>query len=500
MQSSSIRITRQQLEKGEITVLQTVKNFLSVIDSKNEEIFALTSVSAEPALERAQKIDEKIKAGTAGKLAGVVIAMKEAIVEKGQIATSGSKMLEHFESVYGSTAVEKLLAEDAIIIGRANMDEFAMGSSTENSAFGVTKNPHNTDCVPGGSSGGSAAAVAAGMCHAALGSDTGGSVRQPASLCGVVGLRPTYGRISRYGLIAYASSFDSIGPLTYNVEDAALLLEVLAGKDAADATSSTQPVEKYTESVGKSVKGMKVGLPEEYFGEGLDQDVQKMVMDRIGELEKAGAEIVPLKLPLTKYAVATYYILATAEASSNLARFDGIRYGHRADQKKVAADLAAEKKKIQDAGGDVSVIDSPLIRLYKQSRTEGFGTEVKRRIMLGTYVLSSGYYDAYYAKAQKIRRLIQEDFKSAFGKCDVIVSPTSPTTAFKIGEKTDDPLQMYLSDIYTISANLAGIPAISVPAGMHPADNLPVGIQFMAPHFGESELFRVASAVEAAQK
>lgn len=496
MQSSSIRITREQLTNGESSVVQTVQSFLSVIESKNEEVFAFTSISAKPALERAAEIDKKIKDGTAGRLAGAVIAMKEAIVEKGQIATAGSKMLEHFESVYGSSAVEKLLAEDAIIIGRVNMDEFAMGSSTENSAFGITRNPHNTDCVPGGSSGGSAAAVAAGMCHAALGSDTGGSIRQPASLCGIVGLRPTYGRVSRYGLIAYASSFDSIGPLTANVEDAALLLEILAGEDPMDGTSSSQPVDSYTDAVGKSVEGLRVGLPEEYFNESLDKNIHKLVMNRIDALEKAGAVIVPLKLPLTKYAVATYYILATAEASSNLARYDGIRYGHRADQKKVMAELAAEKRKIQDNGGDVSVVDSPLIRLYKQSRTEGFGTEVKRRIMLGTYVLSSGYYDAYYAKAQKIRRLIQDDFKSAFRHCDVIVSPTSPTTAFKIGEKTDDPLQMYLSDIYTISANLAGIPAISVPAGIHPEDGLPVGIQFMAPHFAESELFRAASAIE----
>ncbi len=487
---------RQLLENGEQSAEENVSRFLTNIEAQNDTLHAFTQVYTDAALKRAAEVDQKIKAGRGGKLAGAVIGIKEAIVQRGEKATAGSRMLENFESVYDATAVRRLLDEDAIIIGRMNMDEFAMGSSTENSAFGPTRNPHDTERVPGGSSGGSAAAVAADMCHATLGSDTGGSIRQPASFCGVTGLRPTYGRVSRYGLIAYASSFDSIGPLTRTVEDAGLILEVLAGHDVHDATSSAREVEDYAQAAGQSVEGLRIGLPEEYFGDGLEAETGKLVRKRIEELEARGAIVVPLTLPHTKVAIATYYILATAEASSNLARYDGIRYGHRADQKKVAQDLAAEKKAIQDAGGDISELDSALIRLYKQSRTEGFGTEVKRRIMLGTYVLSAGYYDAYYGKAQRIRRLIQNDFIQAFNKCDVIVSPTSPGTAFRIGEKTDDPLQMYLSDIYTISANLAGIPAISVPAGKHATDGLPVGIQFMAPHFAEKQLIRAAAAVE----
>lgn len=497
MHSTSILKTRQQLDNKELRVQDVVESFLQTLKSKDDDIRAFTSIAGEQAMSRAAEVQQKIDAGTAGKLAGAVIGIKEAIVQKGRLSTSGSRMLEKYESVYNATVVEKLEAEDAIIIGRTNMDEFAMGSSTENSAFQITRNPHNTDKVPGGSSGGSAAAVAANMCHATLGSDTGGSIRQPAALCGVVGLRPTYGRVSRYGLIAYASSFDSIGPLTHNVEDAALILEVLAGKDKMDATSSTMPVEVYAADLQKnrSVRGLRIGFPEEYFGEGLDPAIKDIILKKVDKLKEQGAEVVPVHLPNTKYAIATYYILATAEASSNLARFDGIRYGHRADQKKTLETLAAEKKALEKEGEDTSGLDTALIRLYKQSRTEGFGTEVKRRIMLGTYVLSSGYYDAYYAKAQKMRRLIQQDFQEAFKACDVLVSPTSPTTAFDVGSKIDNPLQMYLNDIYTISANLAGIPALSVPAGMHPEDQLPAGIQFMAPHFKESLLFRAGSAV-----
>jgi aspartyl-tRNA(Asn)/glutamyl-tRNA(Gln) amidotransferase subunit A len=497
LHSTSILKTRQQLDNKELRVQDVVESFLQTLKSKDDDIRAFTSIAGEHAMSRAAEVQQKIDAGTAGKLAGAVIGIKEAIVQKGRLSNSGSRMLEKYESVYNATVIDKLEAEDAIIIGRTNMDEFAMGSSTENSAFQITRNPHNTDKVPGGSSGGSAAAVAANMCHATLGSDTGGSIRQPAALCGVVGLRPTYGRVSRHGLIAYASSFDSIGPLTHNVEDAALMLEVLAGKDQMDATSSSMPVDTYAAGLREnaSVKGLRIGFPEEYFGEGLDPHIKDIILKKVDELKEQGAEIVPVHLENTKYAVATYYILATAEASSNLARFDGIRYGHRADQKKTLETLAAEKKALEKAGEDTAELDTALIRLYKQSRTEGFGTEVKRRIMLGTYVLSSGYYDAYYAKAQKMRRLIQQDFQEAFKACDVLVSPTSPTTAFDVGSKIDNPLQMYLNDIYTISANLAGIPALSVPAGMHPEDQLPVGIQFMAPHFKESLLFRAGSAV-----
>lgn len=498
MHSTSIRDTRRQLAGKEVSLRDVVGSCLNTIKEKDDVIRAFTSVAEHDALmQRAEGVQQRLDNGTAGKLAGAVIGIKEAIVQKGQLSTAGSRMLEQYESVYDATVIEKLEAEDAIIIGRTNMDEFAMGSSTENSAIQLTRNPHNTDRVPGGSSGGSAAAVAANMCHATLGSDTGGSIRQPAGLCGVVGLRPTYGRVSRHGLIAYASSFDSIGPLTHTVEDAALMLEVLAGKDAMDATSSEMPVEEYTAALANdsAMEGLRIGVPAEYFGEGLDPAVKDIILEKVDGFKKQGAVVVPVKLPNTKYAIATYYILATAEASSNLARFDGIRYGHRADQKEALETLAAEKKELEKAGKDTATLDTALIRLYKQSRTEGFGTEVKRRIMLGTYVLSSGYYDAYYAKAQKMRRLVQQDFKAAFTTCDVLVSPTSPTTAFKVGEKIDDPLQMYLNDIYTISANLAGIPALSVPAGMHPEDGLPVGIQFMAPHFKESALFRAGAAV-----
>jgi aspartyl-tRNA(Asn)/glutamyl-tRNA(Gln) amidotransferase subunit A len=397
------------------------------------------------------------------------------ISEKGKITSCASNILRNFEAVYDATVIERLKAADAVLIGRLNMDEFAMGSSNENSIYGPTKNPRDTSRVPGGSSGGSAAAVAAGFCDATLGSDTGGSIRQPAGFCGVVGLKPSYGRVSRYGLVAYASSFDSIGPLAHTVKDAATILEVIAGRDANDMTSSDKPVPEYSSFVGQSVNGLRIGVPAEYFGEGLDSEIRAKIESLILALEAEGATVVPITLPHTPYAIATYYVLATAEASSNLARFDGVRYGHRA---------IAE-------GTD----ESGLVRLYKQSRSEGFSTEVKRRIMLGTYVLSAGYYEAYFGKAQKIRRLIQNDFKNAFSQVDVIISPTSPTTAFKFGENSDDPVKMYLNDIYTISANLAGICGISVPCGTH-SDGMPIGVQFMADAFNEEQLIRAGSAVE----
>jgi len=494
LKNIDIRTTQLDVAKGRASLQEIVQLYLSRIREKNEELNLFTQTYPDEALEKASLIQKKLENGTAGKLAGAVIGMKEAIVQKGKTATAGSRMLSTFKSVYSATVVEKLEAEDAIIIGRMNMDEFAMGSSNENSAHGPARNPHNSTMVPGGSSGGSAAAVAAGMCHATLGSDTGGSIRQPASLCGVVGLKPTYGRVSRYGLIAYASSFDCIGPLTTNVEDAARLLQVMAGRDARDSTTSTIAAGDYISALDESVEGLKIGVPSQYFGDGLDPEIKERIETVIQELENKGAVPVPIDMPSTPFAIATYYILATAEASSNLARYDGIRFGHRA-QNKLKEALIAEKKAIEAANGDISTLDSALVRLYKQSRTEGFGTEVKRRIMLGTYVLSAGYYDAYYGKAQRIRRMIQDDFTSAFKKVDVLVSPTSPTTAFELGAKTDDPLQMYLSDIYTISANLAGIPGISVPAGFH-SNGLPIGIQFTAPHFNESVLFRAGKAVE----
>jgi aspartyl-tRNA(Asn)/glutamyl-tRNA(Gln) amidotransferase subunit A len=386
------------------------------------------------------------------------------------------------------------------------MDEFAMGSSNENTIHGPATNPHNSKFVTGGSSGGSAAAVAANMCNFSLGSDTGGSIRQPASYCGVVGLKPTYGRVSRYGLVAFASSFDCIGPFAHSVEDAALLLEFLSGKDPMDQSSSDLPVDRYRDAVNDDSK-LKIGVPDEYFSDGLDDEIRSGIEDQLSQLEREGHELVKINLPHTEYAIATYYILATAEASSNLARYDGIRYGHRADFDQVEEELKKEQialeERLEIAKGEerekildkIARADSPLVRLYKNSRTEGFGKEVKRRIMLGTYVLSSGYYDAYFAKAQKVRRLIKEDFSRAFSEVDVIVSPTAPTTAFELGSNQDDPVQMYLNDIYTISANLAGICGISVPAGTH-SNGLPYGIQFMGDSFKENNILRAGRAIE----
>jgi aspartyl-tRNA(Asn)/glutamyl-tRNA(Gln) amidotransferase subunit A len=401
----------------------------------------------------------------------VPIAVKDVLAVKNQPLNCGSKILGNFISPYDATAVEKLKAAGAIIFGRCNMDEFAMGSSTENSAFGVTKNPWDNTRIPGGSSGGSAAAVAADEAIATLGTDTGGSIRQPAALCGVVGLKPTYGRISRYGLVAFASSLDQIGPLTKNIRDAATLLGVMSGVDPRDSTSVPQPVPDYVAALDGKIKGLKLGLPREYLIGGLDPEVKAAVDAAVKQYEKLGAEIVEISLPHTDYAVATYYIVATAEASANLARFDGIRYGLRVD----AADPT---------------------ELYRQTRGAGFGAEVKRRIILGTYVLSSGYHDAYYLRAQKVRTLIRNDFLKAFETVDAIVTPTTPTAAFKIGEKSDDPLQMYLSDIFTISCNLAGICGVSIPCGFTKSPKLPIGLQLLGQPFGEETLLKLAHAYE----
>jgi aspartyl-tRNA(Asn)/glutamyl-tRNA(Gln) amidotransferase subunit A len=499
-----IRSVRTGLENKQFSLPDITRSFLKEIEAHNQNINAFTLVNGTSALQRAEAVQARIENGTAGKLAGAVIGIKELICQKGLPVTCASNMLSDFESVYNATVIDRLEAEDAVLIGRLNMDEFAMGSSTENSIHGITRNPHDTGKVSGGSSGGSAAAVAAGFCNATLGSDTGGSIRQPAAFCGVTGLKPGYGRVSRYGLVAYASSFDCIGPLATTVHDTALVLEVIAGKDQNDSTTSSRVVDTYTRFIGETEKNLKIGMPGEYFGEGLDPEIRARVEQVANNLKEKGAEIVPINLPHTEYAIATYYVLATAEASSNLARFDGIRYGHRADIKKVREQLREEEKSIRASfNGDKSEelktelakLDSPLIRLYKQSRTEGFGTEVKRRIMLGTYVLSAGYYDAYYGKAQRIRRLIQQDFLDAFRKVDVILSPTTPTTAFDIGSNVDDPVQMYLNDIYTISANLAGICAISVPAGKH-SNGLPIGVQFMGNNGGEGKLLGAAAQVE----
>ncbi len=406
-----------------------------------------------------------------GRLWGVPIAVKNNICVKGELTTCASRILDGFRPPYNATVIEKLFAEGALLFPGANMDEFAFGSSCETSYYGPTKNPWDLSRIPGGSSGGSAAAVASGEVVAALGSDTGGSIRQPAALCGVVGFKPTYGRVSRYGLIAFASSLDQIGPITRNVSDCALLLEVISGHDEKDSTSVDRGVPRYSESLFKEISGMTIGIPKEYFSEGIDEDVERKVRDAIDVFEGLGAKTVDISLPHTRYAVSCYYIIAPAEASSNLARYDGVHYGYRSPN----AD--------------------DIIEMYINSRNEGFGAEAKRRILLGTYSLSSGYYEAYYLKALKVRTKIAEDFHKAFKSCDCILTPTSPTTAFRVGERVDDPLKMYLSDVFTIPANLAGLPAISVPCGMG-EDGLPVGLQLMAPPFGEDAIIKAAHAFE----
>jgi aspartyl-tRNA(Asn)/glutamyl-tRNA(Gln) amidotransferase subunit A len=507
LKSNTISQTLEQVRSGR-TLTSEVQTYLDRIDSTNAGLNIVLRDSREEVLAQASEIEKKIQNGTAGKLAGSVMGIKDVICEKGKVVSCASNMLKDFHSVYDATVIERLKKEDALLLTRLNMDEFAMGSSTENSVWGASKNPLDPTRVTGGSSGGSAAAVAAGYANTTLGSDTGGSIRQPAAYCGVVGLKPSYGRVSRYGLVAYASSFDSIGPLSVSVEDSARILEVIAGEDANDGTTASIPVQNYTAALNASAHGLRIGVPEEYFGDGLDSEIRDGVMARVKQLEADGATIVPIHLPNTKYAIATYYVLATAEASSNLARFDGVKYGHRADQQRVREALKQEEKFIKEhikaAGTEdqkamwtqkAEKMDSPLTRLYKETRAEGFGMEVKRRIMLGTYVLSAGYYDAYYGKAQKIRRLIKNDFTEAFKQVDVIVSPTAPSTAFKLGSNQNDPVQMYLNDIYTISANLAGICGISVPAGKH-SDGMPYGIQFMANAFDESSLIRAGRLIE----
>jgi len=463
-------VFRSRLASGVESCEARVSEYLSVISAK-KNLNAYLSVFEEDSLERARAIDRKLRDGVAGPLAGMVVAVKDLLCMKGRKTTCGSKILEDYEAIYDAAVIEKLRNADAVIIGKTNMDEFAMGSSTENSAFGPVKNPIDESRVPGGSSGGSAVAVAAGMATTALGSDTGGSIRQPAGLCGVYGLKPTYGRVSRYGLVAFASSFDQIGPFANSARDIAHILGAIAGHDGRDSTSADVPVPDYFSVMDGNVKGLRIGLPREYFNDALNSDIRSVLERRIEQLKKAGVKFVEVVLPHAEYTIATYYILATAEASSNLARYDGARYGYRS-------------KRVDD-----------LIGMYTKSRSEGFGTEVKRRIMLGTYVLSAGYYDAYYRKAQKVRRLIQKDFLDAFKRVDCLMTPISPTTAFKFGEKIDDPLQMYLSDIYTVSANLAGIPGMSIPAGFD-RQNLPVGLQLLGKQFDESMLLRIAEFLD----
>lgn len=459
------------LKKGEIRSRDIVDSVFKRIDHAEGKIAAYMTLTRDLAYEQAEKADSVIKSGKAGYLTGIPIAIKDNICTRGISTTCSSKILENFVPPYDATVITRLKDAGAVFVGKTNMDEFAMGSSTENSAYAITKNPWDTERIPGGSSGGSAAAVSADECIAALGSDTGGSIRQPAACCGVVGLKPTYGRVSRYGLVAFASSLDQIGPITKDVTDSAILLNIISGHDPLDSTSVNTSMPDFTGSLEGGIKGVRIGIPREYFIEGMDTEVERSVMDSISVLEGLGAIKKDISLPHTDYAVATYYILATAEASSNLARYDGARYGYRTKNAK------------------------DLFDMYIRSRQEGFGPEVKRRIMLGTYALSAGYYDAYYRKAQQVRRLIKEDFDRAFELVDVIITPTAPTPAFKIGEKTKDPLSMYLSDIFTISVNLAGIPAISIPGGFC-SGNLPVGLQISGKHFDEEMLFRLAYAFE----
>ena len=464
---------RDQLASSQKSAQTIVEASLKSAERLQGDLNAFLQIDREGALKRAKVIDEgdKFKPQT---LAGVPIAIKDNICVRGMQASCGSRILGNYHPPYNATVIERLQKAGAVIIGKTNCDEFAMGSSNENSAFGPVKNPWDLERVPGGSSGGSAAAVAAGIVPVALGSDTGGSVRQPASLCGVVGLKPTYGRNSRYGLVAFASSLDQVGVFGRSTQDVATVLGVIAGRDLHDATTADVPGPDYVAALTGDVNNLRLGVPRALFGEGLDAEVRASVEQAIEEYRKLGAEIVEVELPRAKYCIAVYYIIATAEASSNLARFDGARYGFRAE-------------------------DAPELRqMYRKTRDEGFGAEVKRRIMLGTYVLSAGYYDAYYRKAQQVRSLLKEDFRKAFLSCDAIITPTSPTPAFKLGEKVDDPLSMYLNDVYTVTANLAGVPGINVPCGLS-SENLPIGFQLLGPYWSESNLFKLAHAYEQAR-
>jgi aspartyl-tRNA(Asn)/glutamyl-tRNA(Gln) amidotransferase subunit A len=460
------------LARGEVSPVEVTEQFLARIDLLDDKIRAYLAVDADGARLQARAAEARLRRGEGVPLTGIPLALKDVLATQGLRTTCASRILENFVPPFDATVCAKLREAGAVFLGKVNMDEFAMGSSTENSAFGVTHNPWNRDYIPGGSSGGSAAAVAADLCTASLGSDTGGSIRQPAAHCGVVGLKPTYGRVSRYGLVAYASSLDQIGPLAKEVGDAALLLQAISGFDLLDSTSVPEAVPDYQKVLDREIQGLKIGVPQEYFGEGLDPEVRDAVEGALKTLASLGAELVEVSLPHTEYAVATYYVVAVAEASSNLARYDGVKYGLRAEGRN-------------------------LMEMYYNTRAAGFGAEVRRRIMLGTYALSAGYYDAYYKKASQVRMLIRRDFDAALEKCAIIAAPVAPTPAFRIGEKIDDPLTMYLSDVFTISANLAGIPGISVPCGFGRL-GLPIGLQILGPPFGEPIILQAAHAFEQA--
>lgn len=465
MLDKTIKQLSEGLAAGEFSSEELTRSYLKAIEAKNPEINAFITVTSEQALAQAKAADAKLHEKQAGPLTGIPIAHKDIFCTQGVRTSCGSKMLDNFIAPYESTVTHRLAEAGTVMLGKTNLDEFAMGSSTESSFYGPTRNPWQLDTVPGGSSGGSAAAVAAGMAAAATGTDTGGSIRQPAAFCGLTGLKPTYGRVSRWGMIAYGSSLDSGGPLTRTAEDAAILLNAIAGHDPKDATSMDRPVDDYTSRLNDPLKGLRIGLPKEYFGEGLDSGIADVVHQAVAELKKLGAVVKEISLPRTELSIPAYYIIAPAEASTNLSRYDGVRYGHRCDD---PADL-------ED--------------LYKRTRAEGFGAEVKRRILVGTYALSAGYYDAYYRKAQQLRRLIKEDFQAAFDEVDVILGPTTPSVAWKVGEKDNDPVSMYLEDIYTLSVNLAGLPGLSVPCGM--SQGLPVGLQLIGNYFDESLLLNI---------
>ncbi len=471
--SLTIHELQDLLKKGEVSSRQITESVFSRIDAVEERVHSYIRLMKEKALAQADQADKDIQQGRSRELTGIPVALKDIVCTKGIPTTCGSHILHNFVPPYNATVVEKLADAGAVFVGKANMDEFAMGSSTETSYFGPTRNPWDLERIPGGSSGGSASAVAADECIASIGSDTGGSIRQPAALCGVVGMKPTYGRVSRFGLIAFASSLDQLGPFTKDVEDCAIMMNVMAGYDPKESTSVKAEVPDYRQFLGRDITGWRIGIPQEYFVDGIDPEVSAAIEKTIAVVKACGGQIVDISLPHTQYCLAVYYIIAPAEASSNLARYDGVKYGFRAQG-------------VRD-----------LAEMYNKTRQEGFGAEVKRRIMIGTYALSAGYYDAYYGKASQVRALIRRDFDEAFKRCDIILTPTTPTPAFKLGEKTDDPLQMYLSDIFTISTNLAGIPGISVPCGFTKA-GLPMGVQFLANHLEEGKLLQIAHAYEKA--
>jgi aspartyl-tRNA(Asn)/glutamyl-tRNA(Gln) amidotransferase subunit A len=488
----------QQMEAGELSAVEICEAYCDRIESHDGSIGAFLHADKGGAMQIADSVDHRRELGQpVGPLAGLPIAIKDILCARGGATTCGSKMLEEFIPPYDSTVVAKLKDADAVLVGRTNMDEFAMGGSTENSALGETRNPWDTDRVPGGSSGGSAACVAAKMSLASIGTDTGGSIRQPAAFCGVVGLKPTYGRVSRFGLVAFASSLDQVGPMTRSVEDAALLMDVIAGHDRRDSTSAPIDVPSYLQNVSRPLDGLRLGVVREHFGEGLDTEVDASVREAIKVYEGLGATVTDVSMPHSKYGIATYYIIAPSEASSNLARYDGVHYGRRTDESRMRDLLQEEHALRKKAGESTASIDSPLVRMYRQNRSEAFGPEVKRRIMLGTYALSAGYYDAYYLKALKVRRLIRQDYDEAFQQVDFLVGPVTPTTAFETGKLVNDPLAMYLGDLYTVTSNLAGVAALSLPCGFDQR-GLPIGLQLQAKPFDENRLLRAAHMFQVA--